>query len=196
MRRGNPCPASAQLCVIRPFGSRSTAASGPSRLRVSVRSMSARTRRPSSPVSTQAASAASLSSPVDELAGRAVGVDRTDDAGSASSEGREDEERRRLHLEVHDALARHVLREVRVADGQLRDRAPLRTEEPRSRRRDPDVISVSEPLRGLDERDDRLVVGDRRVPIVDEVARRRLEANRPAGDDQVSQAHLRLERPA
>ena len=158
--------------------------------------MSARTRRLSSPVSTQAASAASLRSPVDEVACRPLGVDRTDDAGSTAGEGREDEERRRLHLEVHDALARHLLREVRVADGQLRDGTPLRPEESRSRRRDPDVVPMTEPLGGLDERDDRLVIGDRRVPIVDEEARRRLEADGSRGDDQVPQAHLRLERPA
>ena len=155
-----------------------TAASGPSRLRASARSMSARTRRLSSPVSTQAASAASFWAAADEFAGRPVGIHRTDDAGSTTGEGREDEESRRFHLEVHDALARHVLREVRVADGQLGDRAPLRTEEPRCRRRHPDVVPVSEPLRSLDERRDRLVVGDRGIPVVDEEARGRLEAHR------------------
>jgi hypothetical protein len=57
------------------------------------------------------------------------------------------------------------------------------------------VIPVSEPLRGLDERHDRLVVGDRRIPIVDEVARGRFEANRPGRDDQVPEVHLGLQRP-
>ncbi len=43
----------------------------------------------------------------------------------------------------------------------------------------PDVIPVSEPLRCLDERRDRLVVGDRGVPVVDEEARGRLEPDGP-----------------
>jgi len=129
----------------------------------------------------------------DEVARRPIGIHRTDDAGSASGQGREDEESRRFHLEVHDALARHFLREVRVADGQLGDRAPLRTEEPRCRRRQPDMGPVSEPLAGLDERQDRLVIGDRGIPIVDVPARRRLETDRSSGDGQVTQTHPWLE---
>ena len=39
-------------------------------------------------------------------------------------------------LEVEDALAGHLFSEVRVADGQLRDRTTLRTVEPRCRGRD------------------------------------------------------------
>jgi hypothetical protein len=46
---------------------------------------------------------------------------------------------------------------------------------------------------GLDERDDRLVVGDRRIPIVDEEARGRLEPDRAGRDDQVPERDLRLE---
>ena len=195
MRRGIPCPASAQRCVVTRCVARVTAASGPSRHRASVDpsrpgrgGFRARSRhRPPRPRPFGRR---------DELAGRPIGIHRTDDAGSTPGEGREDEEGRCLHLEVHDTLARHVLREVRVPDGQLGDRAPLRTEEPGRRRGDPDVIPVSEPLRGLDECHDRLVVGDRGVPIVDEEARGRLETHSPRGDGQVAQLHLRLERPA
>ena len=157
--------------------------------------MSARTSRLSSPVSTQAASAASLTSR-DELARRPIGIHRTDDAGSTAGKGREDEECRRLHLEVHDALARHLLREVRVADGQLRDRAPLRAEEARSRGRHPNVVAVTQPGRRFDQGRDRLIVGDRGVPIVDEEARGRLEADGSGRDGEVAELHLRLECPA
>ena len=44
--------------------------------------------------------------------------------------------------------------------------------------------------------DDRLVIRDRRVAIVDEVARRRLEANGAGRDGEVAERHLRLERAA
>jgi len=58
------------------------------------------------------------------------------------------------------------------------------------------VIPVSEPLRGLDERRDRLVIGDSGVPIVDEEARGRFETHSPRGDGEIAKTHLRLERPA
>ena len=54
---------------------------------------------------------------------------------------------------------------------------------------------MTESLRGLDERHDRLVIGDRGIPIVDEEAGGRFEADRTGGDGQVSQVHLRLQRP-
>jgi len=40
----------------------------------------------------------------DEVAGRAVRIDRTNDAGSAAAEGREDEECRRFHLDIRDSV--------------------------------------------------------------------------------------------
>src|SRR6185436_1764495 len=53
--------------------------------------------------------------------------------------------------------------------------------------------AVTEPFRRLDERRDRLVIGDRGIPIVDVPARRRLETDRSGGDGQVTQTHPRLE---
>ena len=170
-----------------PRRSTATVASGPSPRCASVDPSRPGSRRPRAP-SRRRPPRPRPSLAADEFAGRPLRVDRTDDAGPTASERREDQQCRRLHLEVHDALARHVLGEVRVADGQLRDRAPLRTEEPGRRGRDPDVGPMAEPLRGLDEGDDRLVVGDRRIPVVDEEARGRLEADRPGRDDQVAQA--------
>ena len=69
----------------------------------------------------------------------------------------------------------------------------MRPKEPRRRGRQPDVCPMPEPLRGLDQRQNRLVVGDRWVAIVDEEARCRLEPDRSGRDDQVPETHLRLE---
>src|SRR5262245_43276240 len=134
-----------------------------------------------------------LCAPGHEVTRGPLRVDRADDPGPTARQSREDEQRRGFHLEVHDALARHVLGEVRVPDGKLRDRATLRAEEARRGGRQAHVIAVAETLGRLDERDDRLVVRDGRVAVVDEPAGRGLEPDGARGDHEIPEAHLRLE---
>ena len=104
--------------------------------------------------------------PDDEVAGGPLSKYRAHDSGSTSSQSREHQYGRCLHLEVHDALSRHIRCEVRVSDGKLRNRATLRTEEPGRGRRDPHVIPMIEAMGGLDEGGNSLVMRDGRVSIV------------------------------
>src|SRR5258706_4154887 len=55
---------------------------------------------------------------------------------------------------------------------------------------------MAEPRGSFDERDHGLVMGNGRVAVMDEPARRRLETDRAGGDREVAQAHLGLERAA
>src|SRR5512141_2600647 len=54
-----------------------------------------------------------------KLAGPTVRVHGAHDAGTTATEPGQHEHRRGFHLEVEDALADHLVREVRVTDGKL-----------------------------------------------------------------------------
>ena len=89
-----------------------------------------------------ACSARSRCSPCDELAAHALSVRGAYDAGTAARQPGQHQQRRRLHLEVHDALARHLLGKVRKADGQLPKRPTLRRVEAGRRGGDAQVSAV------------------------------------------------------
>src|SRR3989304_345962 len=103
-----------------------------------------------------------------ERAGGALGAPRAPHTGPTTCQRGQDQYRRSLHLEVEDALAAHLLGYAGNADRQLRDRTPLGAVETRRRRRDPEVVPMTEPLGRLDEGDDGLVVGHGWISLVDE----------------------------
>src|SRR5690606_30907524 len=105
----------------------------------------------------------------DELALATRRVHRTDRAGPKVTEAGEGQERRSLHLEVRDALARELIDDVRIAWRKSGDCPTLRAVEARRRGRDADMKRTRALRGGFTQRHHDLGVRDGGVALHHEV---------------------------